>query len=87
MLDLNIESFHVSVDEGSVKNVGPPNKTVAAKLFDIEAAEAREFGDKRVKLVFEDEGGNEVQVALFPDDAGALRAELAELEAESRVFE
>lgn len=87
MLDLDLDAFHVSVDEGSVKNVGPATKSVAAKLFDVEAAEAREFGDKRVKLVFEDGSGNEVQVALFPEEAAKVGAELAELEAESRVFE
>ena len=87
MLDLNLDSFHVSVDEGSVKNVGPATKSVTAKLFGVDNAAARELGDKRVKLVFEDEDGNEVQVALFPEDATAVREDLADLVEESRVFE
>jgi hypothetical protein len=80
MLSLQLEEFLIELKNGSVKNVGPPNKSATAKLFDVENAEARAFGDKRVKLVFEDDEGNEVQVALSPegvekllDDVEALR--------------
>nr|WP_157503176.1 hypothetical protein [Halobacterium sp. CBA1126] len=75
------------LDDGAVKHVGPSNTSADAKLFDVEAAEAREFGDKRVKLVFEDDGGNEVQVALFPEDARDVADDLAALEGESPVFD
>ena len=51
------------------------------------AAEAREFGDRRVKCVFADEEGNEVEVALFPDDASRLARDIEALEESSPVFE
>lgn len=87
MLTLDIEEFLIELQEGSVKNVGPPTKAATAKLFDVETATAREFGDKRVKLVFEDGEGNELQVALFPDQIRAISDDIAELEAESDVFD
>lgn len=77
----------VELKDGALKNVGPSNKSAEAKLFDVTESEAREFGDKRVKLVFEDDEGNEVQVALFPDEASAIAGDIEALEKESRVFE
>lgn len=87
MLNLNLSDFMVELKDGSIQNVGPANKRAEAKLFDVEAAEAREFGDKRVKLVFEDESGNEVQVALFPEDVRTVVEDVEALEADSPVFE
>ncbi|MCW8172275.1 hypothetical protein [Natrialba swarupiae] len=87
MLALTLEEFMVELNEGSIKNVGPTNKSATVKLFDVEDAEAREFGDKRVKLVFEDEDENEIQVSLFPDHVRKLVDEIDELEEESPVFE
>lgn len=87
VITLSISDFHVELKDGSVKNVGPATKAAAAKLFDVEAAEARAFGDKRVKLAFEDGDGNEVEVALFPDAARSVREDLEALEADSPVFE
>ncbi|WP_266078026.1 hypothetical protein [Haladaptatus caseinilyticus] len=87
MLNLLIDDFMVELKDGSLKNVGPTNKKGTAKLFDVASAEAREFGDKRVKLVFEDEEGNEVQVALFPEHVRKIAGEIAELEGDSPVFE
>ena len=87
MLNINLSEFMVELKDGAIKNVGPADKHAEAKLFDVEPADAREFGDKRVKLVFEDDDGNEVQVSLFPDDARAVREALGSLEADSRVFE
>jgi hypothetical protein len=87
VLNLNITSFMVELKDGALKNVGPSNKSAEAKLFDVTEAEAREFGDKRVKLVFEDDEGNEVQVALFPDDASAIADDIEALEADSPVFD
>ncbi|WP_272931448.1 hypothetical protein [Halobacterium noricense] len=77
----------VELNDGAIKNVGPSNKTAEAKLFDVDSAQAREFGDKRVKLVFEDDDGNEVQVALFPEDVRDIADDVAALEADSPVFE
>jgi hypothetical protein len=77
----------VELDEGSIKNVGGPTKSGTAKLFGVESAEARAFGDKRVKLAFEDADGNEVEVALFPEDLEAVLEDVEELRADSPVFE
>lgn len=87
MLTLQLEQFMIELKEGSIKNVGPTNKSGSAKLFDVEEAEAREFGDKRVKLVFEDDDDNEVQVALFPEDVRKIVRDVEALEDDSPVFE
>ncbi|WP_435154729.1 hypothetical protein [Haladaptatus sp. DFWS20] len=87
MLNLRMDNFMVELKNGSLKNVGPTNKKGTAKLFDVESAEAREFGDKRVKLVFEDEEGNEVQVSLFPEHVRKIAGEIEKLEDDSPVFE
>ncbi|EMA47279.1 hypothetical protein [Halococcus saccharolyticus] len=87
MLTLNIDEFMLELKDGALKNVGPANKSAEAKLFDVASAEARAFGDKRVKLVFEDDEGNEVQVALFPDDASRVASDIEALEDDSPVFE
>lgn len=87
MLNLNLEEWMVELKEGSLKNVGPTNKSATAKLFDVEGLEVREFGDKRVKLAFEDGEGNLVEVALFPEQAREIARGIAALEADSPVFE
>ncbi len=87
MLALSLEEFMIELKEGAVKNVGPTNKAATAKLFSVTDATAREFGDRRVKLVFTDDEGNEVQVALFPAEAESIAADLETLEATSPVFE
>ncbi|MFA9426299.1 hypothetical protein [Natronorubrum sp. A-ect3] len=87
MLTLSLEEFMLELNEGSIKNVGPTNKSATVKLFDVESAEAREFGDKRVKLVFEDADGSEIQVSLFPDDVRKIVDDIEALEDESPVFE
>lgn len=87
MLSLRLEEFMVELKEGSIKNVGPTNKSAEAKLFDVTTAEAREFGDKRIKCVFEDAEGNEIQVALFPEQASELARDIEALEDDSRVFD
>lgn len=87
MLTLSIEDFLLELKDGSFKNVGPATKSAEVKLFDVESASAREFGDKRVKLEFADDEGNELQVALFPEDVEALAADIDQLREESRVFE
>ena len=87
MLALSIEDFHVELKDGALKNVGPSTKSAEVKLFDVGTAEAREFGDKRVKLVFEDDEGNEVQVALFPEQVRAVVDDVEALAEDSPVFE
>jgi hypothetical protein len=73
--------------EGAIKHVGSSNKTATAKLYDIEGIDVREFGDERVKLGFEDEDGNEVEVALFPEHACEVARGIEVLEEESVIFE
>ncbi|WP_290818125.1 hypothetical protein [Halovivax sp.] len=87
MLTLDIDPFLVELKDGSIKNVGPTNKSATVKLFDVETASAREFGDKRVKLEFADVEGNEVQVALFPEDVRSLVADVDAMADDSPVFE
>lgn len=87
MLSLSIEDFHVELKDGALKNVGPTSKSASVKLFDVESARARAFGDKRVKLVFVDDDGNEVQVALFPDDVESVIDDVEALESDSPVFD
>jgi len=84
---LQLDEFVIELQDGALKNVGPSNKSAEAKLFDVDSAEAREFGDKRVKCVFADDEGNEIEVALFPDDASRLARDIEALEDESPVFE
>jgi len=78
MLSLQLEEFMIELKEGAIKNVGAPNKAATAKLYDVTEAEARTFGDERVKLAFEDEDGNAVQVALFPDEAQRVADEMVD---------
>ena len=87
MLSLTLEDFMIELKDGSIKNVGPATKGAEAKLFDVASAEAREFGDKRVKLAFEDGEGNAVEVALFPEDARAVKRDIEDLADGSPVFE
>jgi hypothetical protein len=87
VLNLILEEFMVELKDGAIKNVGPSNKSGTAKLFDVESAEAREFGDKRVKIVCEDDEGNEVQVALFPEQVRGIVEDVEAMEDDSPVFE
>jgi hypothetical protein len=87
MLSLDLERFMFEIKEGAVKHVGPSNKAATAKLYDVEETEVRAFGDKRVKLAFTDEDGNEVEVALFPEAAEAVSDGLDEMADEGVIFE
>jgi len=87
VLNLNLSEFMIELKDGSIKNVGAPTKAAEAKLFDVDDATVREFGDSQVKLVATDDSGNEVQVALLADQFEALLEEGETLREESRVFE
>lgn len=87
MLNLNVNSFMLEFTDGTVKNVGPTNKSVAAKLFDVETVSAREFGDSQLKVVATDASGNEVQIALFPEQAEALLGDIRSLREEGKGAE
>lgn len=87
MLTVNIDDFMFELKEGALKHVGPSTMSGEIKLYDVEDAEARAFGDNRVKLAFADGEGNEVEVAVFPEEASEIRAQIDQLEEESEVFE
>ncbi|PSP77775.1 hypothetical protein BRC70_00690 [Halobacteriales archaeon QH_6_68_27] len=87
MFTLDLDDFMFELKEGTLKHVGPSNRTATAKLYDVEGVDVREFGDERVKLAFSDEDGNEVEVALFPAEAREIARGVELLEDESRVFE
>lgn len=84
-LDLN--RFAFELDEGAVKHVGASNTAATAKLYDVEAVGVREFGDERVKFAFEDGEGNEVEVALPPEEARDVARAVESLAEEGGVFE
>lgn len=87
MLNLNLDSFMIELKDGSIKNVGPTNKSASAKLFDVRSAEARAFGDSQLKIVATDVSGNEVQIALSPDEAETILDDVESLREESGIFE
>lgn len=87
MFTIDLDRFMLELKDGAFKHVGASNKTATAKLYDVEDAEVREFGDERVKLSCQDESGNEVEVALDPPEARTVARELRRLEEESDVFE
>lgn len=87
MLTLDLDDFMFELKDGAVKHVGPSNKSATVKLYDIDGLDVREFGDERVKLVFEDEDGSEVEIALAPEQAAEVARGIEMLESESRVFE
>jgi len=86
MFTLDIDRFMFELKDGVFKHVGSSTKSATAKLYDVESTEVRPFGDERVKLTFEDDGGNEVEVALDPETASDVGDEIEELEEESDLF-
>lgn len=87
MLTLEVSDFTIQVDDGAIKNVGAIPKTASVTQYDVDTAAVREFGDDRVKLVFTDDDGNTVEVALFPEEVMDLAADIESLAADSPVFE
>lgn len=87
MFNLDLGRFMFELKDGAIKHVGASNKAATAKLYGVEAVAVREFGDERVKLTFEDEEGNEVEVALFPEEAREVARGLDLIEAESDIFD
>ena len=87
MLTFDIEQFMLELKDGAFKNVGPSNKQATIKMYDVEGVDVREYGDKRVKLAFEDEQGSEIEVALFPEQAKAVADGLELLKSEGDVLD
>lgn len=87
VLYLEIDEFMLELKEGSFENVGPPTKRGTAKLYDVEDVEAREFGDERVKLHFEDDAGSEVEVAVSPEQIESIEADVERVREQGEVFD
>lgn len=87
MLTVQFDDLMLELEDGAVKHVGPKTTAATVKLYHVADAEARAFGDSQVKLAFADDEGNEVEVALDPDAAEDLAADVEALREESGVFE
>lgn len=87
MITVSLSEFMLELKEGVVEHVGPPNTTAEAKLYDVEQVEVREFGDERLKFVFEDDAGSTVHVAVAADQAVDVADGIERLREESPVFE
>ncbi len=87
MLTLDLGEFSFELKDGAVKHVGASTNAATAKLYDVESIEVRPFGDKRVKLTFEDGTGNELEVALSPDGAADVADGIDDLRDEGTVLE
>ena len=87
MLLLDLDDLTFELNDGAIEHVGASDRTAEVKLFDADGVEAREYGDRRVKLVFEDEEGSEVTIALAPSQASEVARGIETLEEESRGFE
>ncbi len=85
MITIELSSFLMQLKDGAIANVGASNKSATVKLYDVESANARAFGDERVKFVFEDDEGNEVEVAVFPEEIEAIEDALADVRAAGTV--
>jgi hypothetical protein len=87
MLTLDLDGLTLELEDGTVKHVGASNTAATVKLYHVESAEARAFGDSQVKFAFEDGEGNEVEVALDPDAVESLVGDVESLREGSPVFE
>lgn len=87
MLTLDLKDFTVELEGGTVKHVGAPTTSATVKLYHAADAEARAFGDSQVKLAFDDDEGNEVEVALDPEAAAAIADGIDDLRQEGTIFE
>lgn len=86
MFTLDLDRFSFELKDGALKHVGSSTNSATAKLYDVESVEVREFGDERIKLVCEDDGGNSVELALDPAEASEVADGIERLEDESPVF-
>lgn len=87
MLTVTISDFSIQVDDGAIRNVGGIPKRADIGQYDVQETTVREYGDDRVKLAFTDGDDNTVEVALSPDDAVDLAADVESLAESSPVFE
>lgn len=76
MLTVQLPEFMMQLKDGAIHNIGPSTKTATVKLYDVERADGRAFGDERLKLEFEDEDGSVLEVAVFPEEIESLLADV-----------
>lgn len=82
MLTIDLEEFAFELKDGAIKHVGASNVAGEATLYDVDDVDVRAFGADRVKVTFESEDDNAVEVALSQAAAGRLAEGLAELDIE-----
>ncbi|MFC7071906.1 hypothetical protein ACFQJ7_10700 [Halovenus rubra] len=87
MFTLDIDRFMFELKEGVLKHVGSSTKSATAKLYDVESVDVYEFGDERLKVTCEDDGGNEVEIALDAPEASKIARDIEALEDKSDIFE
>ena len=87
MFTLDIDQFMFELKNGTLKHVGSSTKSATAKLYDVENVEIREFGDERVKISCADDGGNEIEVALDPEEVREVARGIERLGDESGIFD
>lgn len=87
MLTIDLEEFMFELKDGVLKHVGASTNTATVKCYDIEETTVTEFGDERIKLVSEDDGGNVVELALDPAQARSVARDIESLAEESNIFE
>lgn len=85
MLSFELSEFMIQLKEGTINNLGGPRKSATVKLFGVERAAARAFGDERVRVSFEDDDGNVVETALFPPEIESLVGDLDDLRDDGSV--
>jgi len=87
MLTIDLDDFMFELQDGAIKHVGPSTRSATVKLYETESVGVREYGDKRVKFTVADAEGNEVEIALFPEQVATLMDEIDRLRDDSPVFE
>ena len=79
MIVIDIEDFSIEIKNGVIKNVGGPQKSASVKFFDVENTEVRRFGKDQIKLGFEDEEGNRVEIAISGGEGDKIRQKIKSL--------
>lgn len=87
MLTIDLDDFMIELEGGTVKHVGAPTAAATVKMYHVSDAEARAFGDSQVKLTFDDDEGNHVEVALDSADAAAVASTLDRLDEDNAPCE
>lgn len=64
MLTVDLDEFMFELADGAIKHVGASTTSASVTLYDVQTVERRPFGDDRVKLIFTDDEGNELEVSL-----------------------